>query len=170
MDGDWQSNDGDEGFDDGDEAEEENVPMDINLATEGEDELLNGPRASVFYMVPQSDDKGKDFTKSEVEEMMKSEEYQKKIDTCHLCGQCWYEGKYSKDCPECDGHHMTRPCAVCGGECNQVWKRDVKISHSIHKAHWDGKCILPIETQNAYRKRNTTSKSLTEGMQDLSTR
>ena len=52
------------------------------------DELLNGPGATVYYAVPispiEKEEQGKDFTKEEVAEMMKSEPYQKKISTCHL--------------------------------------------------------------------------------------
>ena len=76
----------DEGFAEGDSPDDD--VMETNLAAEGDDELLNGPRATVYYAVPVSptevEEQGKDFTKEEVEEMMKSEPYQKKLSTCHL--------------------------------------------------------------------------------------
>ena len=76
----------DEGFAEGDSPDDDT--METNLAVEGEDELLNGPRATVYYAVPVSptevEEQGVDFTKEEVEEMMKSEPYQKKMATCHL--------------------------------------------------------------------------------------
>ena len=76
----------DEGFAEGDSPDDD--VMETNLAAEGEDEVLNGPRATVYYAVPVSptevEEQGKDFTKEEVEEMMKSEPYQKKLSTCHL--------------------------------------------------------------------------------------
>lgn len=61
----------------------------LNVNSMFSDELLNGPRASVYYTVPcptdaVPEDKGQGISKEEVEEMMKSEAYQKKIDTCHL--------------------------------------------------------------------------------------
>ena len=76
----------DEGFAEGDSPDDD--VMETNLAAEGDDELLNGPRATVYYHVPVSptevEEQGVDFTKEEVEEMMKSEPYQKKLATCHL--------------------------------------------------------------------------------------
>ena len=76
----------DEGFAEGDSPDDD--VMETNLAAEGDDELLNGPRATVYYTVPVSptevEEQGKDFTKEEVEEMMKSVPYQKKMSTCHL--------------------------------------------------------------------------------------
>lgn len=53
------------------------------------DELLEGPRNNtVYYAIPSTntdeDKQGKNFTKDEVEEMMKSDAYQRKIATCHL--------------------------------------------------------------------------------------
>lgn len=47
------------------------------------DEVLNGPRATVFYTTGDQGEE-KEFSKEEVEEMMKSDAYQRKIDTCHL--------------------------------------------------------------------------------------
>jgi len=52
------------------------------------DELLNGPRATVYYKVPisptEKEEQGVGFSKEEIEEMQRSEPYQKKIKTCHL--------------------------------------------------------------------------------------
>ena len=50
------------------------------------DEVLNGPKATVYYAIQtaEPDDQGKDYTKDEVEDMMRSEAYQRKIATCHL--------------------------------------------------------------------------------------
>ena len=47
------------------------------------DEVLNGPKATVFYTTGDQGEE-KEFSREEVEEMMKSDAYQRKIDTCHL--------------------------------------------------------------------------------------
>ncbi|KAK3087309.1 hypothetical protein FSP39_004510 [Pinctada imbricata] len=165
--------DGDEGFADDDSPTDETVPMDVNLASVAEeDELLNGPKATVFYTTGDQVEE-KEFSREEVEEMMKSDAYQRKIDTCHLCGQCWYDGKYTPDCRECGGYSLTRPCPVCNGQCKTVWSRDVKSSHSFHEAHWDGECDAPPNIQRAYMLEKLTDSServIMEGMQDLSTK
>ncbi|KAJ8322102.1 hypothetical protein KUTeg_000573 [Tegillarca granosa] len=172
MDGDWVTErEGDEGFADCDSLDDVPVPMETNpQAAEAEDEVLNGPKATVYYTFQQNaeeeevdEEKGKDYTKDEVEELMKSDAYQRKIDTCH----------FTADCRECGGYPLTRPCPLCDGQCTTVWQRNVKLSHSVHEAHWDGKCKLPPDVQQALMLRklaDSSEQTLTEGMQDLSTR
>lgn len=46
------------------------------------DELLNDRSASVYYRVENVE--GTNYSKHEVEQMMKIDSYQRKIDTCHL--------------------------------------------------------------------------------------
>ncbi|KAH3709338.1 hypothetical protein DPMN_068800 [Dreissena polymorpha] len=104
--------------------------------------------------------------------MKKSEPYQKKISTCHLCKQCWYDAKCSKHCPECGGYAMDRPCVVCGGQCHQTWRRNIAKTHSFHKAHWDGKCDLPLDVQQALMQASDSDiseQSISHGLQCLST-
>jgi hypothetical protein len=47
------------------------------------DEVLNDRSASVYYTV-QNYTEGTNYSKQEVEQMMKIDSYQRKIDTCHL--------------------------------------------------------------------------------------
>ncbi|XP_064597767.1 uncharacterized protein LOC135464193 [Liolophura sinensis] len=170
MDHDWPEEGEDEGFADG-EIPEDNA-METDMSAEGEDELMEGARATTyFYGDPSTLSDGEDFSKAQVEKLMKSEPYQRKISTCHLCGQCWYDNQVTADCLECGGFPLTRPCPVCDGECSAVWDRNVKKSHSYHKAHWEGKCTLPPDMQQVLLGIMTDSNEdrLTESMQDLST-
>uniref|UniRef100_A0A8W8MU91 Protein pinocchio n=2 Tax=Magallana gigas TaxID=29159 RepID=A0A8W8MU91_MAGGI len=172
MDG-VKPDDGDEGFAEDNTPDDELVPMDVNLTAgaEGEDEVLNGPRATVFYTTGDQGEE-KEFSKEEVEEMMKSDAYQRKIDTCHLCGKCWYDGNSSQSCRECGGFPLQRPCPICDGRCKKIWTRNVKSSHSFHEAHWEGTCNLPQNVQRAYFLEKFTDSSeqvIMEGMQDLKT-
>ncbi|KAK3589210.1 hypothetical protein CHS0354_020069 [Potamilus streckersoni] len=176
MEGDWVTErDKDEGFAELDSQEDE--AMETNMAAEGEDELLSCPRNTVFYTLPLSEAEyvaqGKDFTKEQVDGLLKSQPYQRKISTCHLCNQCWYDGKFDADCPECGGFALQRPCPICNGQCSNIWCRDIKSSHSFHEAHWDGECGLPPAVRQVFMLQNLTDSSenaLSEGMQDLSTR
>ncbi|XP_029635495.1 protein pinocchio-like [Octopus sinensis] len=141
------------------------------------DELLEGPRNNtVYYSIPNTntdeDKQGKNFTKDEVEEMMKSDDYQRKIATCHLCRECWFNNSYSDNCCECGGYSLSRPCPICQGQCSQIWTRNIRSSHTYHQAYWDGTCKLPPDVQQAFFMRNVVDSSeqtLAEGMQDLST-
>lgn len=165
----------DEGFAEGDSPDDD--AMEINLAAEGDDEVLNGPRATVYYAVPisptEKEEQGKDFTKEEVAEMMKSEPYQKKLSTCHLCKQCWYDSKFTSQCDECGGYALQRPCPACGGQCGQVWTRDIAKTHSLHKAYWEGQCTLPQPVQDAIMQESKSDhheRTISVGLQGLSTR
>ena len=158
----------DEGFTEGDSPDD--VPME-NVPDTAEDEVLNDRSASVYYTV-QNYTEGTNYSKQEVEQMMKIDSYQRKIDTCHLCGECWYDTKSTPGCRECEGFPMTRPCPICNGQCNEIWSRNVKLSHSYHEAHWEGTCKLPPELQQAFMYRkfiDPSEETLTESMQDLST-
>ncbi|CAE1175490.1 unnamed protein product [Acanthosepion pharaonis] len=165
----------DEGFAEGDGQVD--VQMECSPVVDLEDELLEGPRNNtVYYAIPSTntdeDKQGKNFTKDEVEEMMKSDAYQRKIATCHLCGKCWFNNSFTADCCECGGFPLHRPCPICQGECNQIWTRNIRSSHTYHQAYWDGTCKLPPDVQRAYFMRNVVDSSeqtLAEGMQDLST-
>lgn len=166
----------DEGFADCDSYDDD--VMETNLAAEGEDEVLNGPRATVYYRVPlsptQHEEQGVHFTREEVEEMKKSEPYQKKISTCHLCKQCWFDNRYSHDCPECGGYALQRPCVICAGQCEQIWHRDVTKTHSFHLAHWEGRCDninMPLDIQHVLMTKSSdhTERSISDSLQCLST-
>ncbi|PVD32222.1 hypothetical protein C0Q70_07654 [Pomacea canaliculata] len=115
---------------------------------------------------------GRGIPTDEVEQIMQSEAYQRRIATCHLCGQCWYDNKFRVGCHECGGFPLQRACPVCDGQCGSQWTRNIKLSHSFHEAHWDGSCALPPEVQHAFQLRKLTDSSeetLSEGLQDLST-
>lgn len=164
----------DEGFADCDSPEDDT--METNLAAEGDDELLNGPRATVYYRVPisptEKEQQGVNISKEEIEEMKKSEPYQKKISTCHLCKQCWYDNQFTKHCPECGGYGLQRPCVVCSGQCDQIWRRNIAKTHTFHKAHWEGRCDLPLDIQQALMQHTdtgVTERTISDGLQCLST-
>ncbi|XP_041360514.1 uncharacterized protein LOC121376806 [Gigantopelta aegis] len=165
----------DEGFSDDENVTEEAMDIVPNTNPEAEvDEVLNGPKATVYYAIQtaEPDDQGKDYTKDEVEDMMRSEAYQRKISTCHLCHKSWYDGQRTEDCKECGGFTLTRSCPICLGKCETVWNRNVKMSHAMHEAHWDGTCGLTLEEQRTYALHTLTDSSedfLSEGLQDLST-
>ncbi|KAK6190765.1 hypothetical protein SNE40_002559 [Patella caerulea] len=180
MAGNWNNSPAldDEGFVETENADDEAMEVSNQQADSEVDEVLNGPQATVFYVpdiqpnMTSSDISGKDYSKSEVEDLMKSEPYQKKIATCHLCHVCWFDGNFTKDCHECGGYPLTRPCPICLGQCDEVWHRNIKMSHAFHEAQWDGVCTLPQDEQQAYFLRNHTEASedtLTESLQDLHT-
>ncbi|KAK7091759.1 uncharacterized protein [Littorina saxatilis] len=164
----------DEGFAENEIDNQEDEAMDVAGSTleQEVDEVLGGPTATVYFKETNPGVQGRGIAKEEVEQMMQSEAYQRRIDTCHLCGQCWYDGKFGSNCPECGGFPLVRTCPVCDGQCNKEWKRNVKLSHSFHVAHWDGTCGLPADVQRAFHIRKLTDSSedtLSEGLQDLST-
>lgn len=64
------------------------------------------------------------------------------LNSCWLCGCNWQQDHVSLDCPECGGYALTRPCANCDGQCQQVWRRNINGSHDYHKALWVGECRL----------------------------
>ncbi|RUS88928.1 hypothetical protein EGW08_003367, partial [Elysia chlorotica] len=137
---------GDEGFADGEVDDDEAMEV-ANVNNESDDEVLQGPRASVYFCDFDPSKQGHDIPKEQVEQMMQAEPYQRKIDTCHLCKKCWYDNEFTLGCNECGGFAMTRSCPICLGRCDKTWKRDVKMSHSYHEAHWDGACGLPEHLQ-----------------------
>jgi len=161
----------DEGFADEEFNDEE--AMDLAQANyESDDEVLQGPRASVYFGDLDPTKQGHDISREEVEVMMKSEPYQKKIDTCHLCKKCWYEGQFSVNCRECGGFPLSRSCPICQGRCTRMWTRNVKLSHSFHKANWDGTCGLPEHLRQPLEAERFTDNSedgLSQDLQGLST-
>ncbi|ESO82439.1 hypothetical protein LOTGIDRAFT_237031 [Lottia gigantea] len=167
----------DEGFVETENADDEEMEVSNQQADSEVDEVLNGPQATVFY-VPDTqsslsstaDIPGKDYSKSEVESLMKSVPYQKKIATCHLCHECWFEERFTEGCHECGGYPLTRPCPICNGQCEQIWHRNIKSSHAFHEAQWDGLCSLPWEQQHAFLIKNfseSNEDALMKSLQDL---
>ncbi|XP_025090005.1 protein pinocchio-like [Pomacea canaliculata] len=162
----------DEGFVELEVPEDEAMEV-ASSATEQEvDEVLGGPKATVYFKDSNPGLQGRGIPTDEVEQIMQSEAYQRRIATCHLCGQCWYDNKFRVGCHECGGFPLQRACPVCDGQCGSQWTRNIKLSHSFHEAHWDGSCALPPEVQHAFQLRKLTDSSeetLSEGLQDLST-
>ncbi|XP_046375309.1 protein pinocchio-like [Haliotis rufescens] len=173
----------DEGFADDESVEEEAMEVVPTVADNEVDEVLNGPKATVYYAVqvpPNTDlaaQQGKDYTRDEIEELMQSEAYQRKISTCHLCGKVWFDNVFTANCKECGNFAMTRPCPICKGQCGRVWNRNLKMSHAYHKDYWEGDCGTQFEAAASASAFSIPSLSdstedtttLTEGLQDLST-
>lgn len=91
-----------------------------------------------------------EFTKSAVDQLVASDDYQRRTNRCQMCWCGWHEGQSSSNCEECGGHAMSRPCPVCDGRCGKIWSRDVDMTHAYHEAHWVGECSLPVEDQRAF--------------------
>lgn len=92
--------------------------------------------------------------------------------SCSTCGVSWNEDHVSLDCFECGGYSMERPCPICDGQCKEVWRRDITMSHSMRKAHWEGKCGLPVNEQQPYFLKNLidiNEDSLSEALEELNT-
>ncbi|PNF25087.1 Protein pinocchio, partial [Cryptotermes secundus] len=70
------------------------------------------------------------------------EELRLQLNSCFTCGVSWHEDHVSLDCRECGGYSLERPCPLCDGRCNSVWKRDLTMSHASGKARWEGECAL----------------------------
>lgn len=104
------------------------------------------------------------------ENMLTLEDLKNHYSSCFTCGVSWNEDHVSLDCFECGGYSMERPCPVCDGSCKQIWRRDLAMSHSMRKAHWEGECGLPSKEQQAFFLKNlvdATEDSLSEALQDL---
>ena len=67
--------------------------------------------------------------------------------SCRTCGAAWSDGLFTKDCEECAGGAMVRPCFVCGGRCGLVMLRAVSDSNDSGIGHWAGACQLPRDEQ-----------------------
>nr|CAD7260248.1 unnamed protein product [Timema shepardi] len=92
------------------------------------------------------------------------EELRLQLNSCFTCGVSWHDEHVSLDCRECGGYSLERPCPLCDGRCNSVWKRDLTMladalvvlsstaedkeievrisSHATGKARWEGECAL----------------------------
>ncbi|XP_064652515.1 protein pinocchio-like [Lineus longissimus] len=115
----------------------------------------------------------KEITKEAVGNLVESDEYKQMMNTCSSCRACWFLNQWSMDCVECGGHALVRPCPICLGNCGQVWRRDIKMTHSFHSAYWNGTCGLPQDEQMAHFYRNVVDndeETLLSGMEDLSAR
>ncbi|XP_077990367.1 uncharacterized protein LOC144444717 [Glandiceps talaboti] len=113
-----------------------------------------------------------EYTKQALQELLNSHEYQKIYKTCSSCNASWYYDQANAGCAECgyEGYANKRPCAICHGKCPQIWTRDVDMSRKMKQAHWNGKCGLPEEEQQAYMLENLVDADediLTDAMQDL---
>jgi hypothetical protein len=71
---------------------------------------------------------------------------------CVTCGASWSEGIFSKNCEECGGGAMERPCMICGGRCGLMMVRAVHDSNDYRLSHWAGACRLTKEEQRRIRE------------------
>ncbi|ELU16065.1 hypothetical protein CAPTEDRAFT_155984 [Capitella teleta] len=145
-------------------------------AMEGEPAMASAASQPTCYAAQvtpeQFQQEARDFTRQEVNRLMSSPEYQTKITRCHLCWSVWFKRECSSSCLECGGFAMQRPCPICNGRCGAVWKRDVEMSHSHSKAHWDGECRLPPDQMRAFLAQHLVDyeggeESLLDAMTDL---
>lgn len=116
-----------------------------------------------------------EYTKTAVQDLMSSPEYQRVYTRCQLCWCSWSDGQFSTNCFECGGYAMNRSCPVCLGKCGSIWTRDVDMSHTNYEAHWDGDCLLPADERQGYLTQlllstETASElDLMDAMEDLAT-
>ncbi|RZF43745.1 hypothetical protein LSTR_LSTR009168 [Laodelphax striatellus] len=85
------------------------------------------------------------------EHVISIEELRIQLNSCFTCGVNWQDDHVSLDCAECGGYSLERPCPLCDGRCNTLWKRDLTMSHACGKARWEGQCQLllkPISTKD----------------------
>ncbi|XP_044740391.1 protein pinocchio [Chrysoperla carnea] len=80
------------------------------------------------------------------EHVLTIEELRLQLNSCFTCGVSWADMHVSLDCSECGGYPLERPCPLCDGACNQIWKRDLTTSHACGKARWVGECGLRSTT------------------------
>ncbi|XP_049775453.1 protein pinocchio isoform X2 [Schistocerca cancellata] len=83
------------------------------------------------------------------EPVLSIEELRLQLNSCFTCGVSWQEEHVSLDCRECGGYSLERPCPLCDGRCDSVWKRDLTTSHASGKARWEGSCALEGAASNS---------------------
>lgn len=89
------------------------------------------------------------------EAVLSIEELRLHYNSCFTCGVSWYEDHVSLDCRECGGYSLERPCPMCDGRCQSLWKRDLTMSHASAKAKWSGQCGFRSSNQSE----NTSSEN-----------
>ncbi|XP_071517490.1 protein pinocchio isoform X3 [Panulirus ornatus] len=102
------------------------------------------------------------------EPMMTLEDLRSQFNSCYTCGVSWSDNHVSLDCRECGGYSLERPCPLCDGKCRNSWRRDISMSHSVGKAHWEGECGLSSEERPAVPS-FLAEDVLVQGLEDLST-
>ncbi|KAK3876320.1 hypothetical protein Pcinc_018886 [Petrolisthes cinctipes] len=100
--------------------------------------------------------------------MMTLEDLRSQYNSCYTCGVSWSDNHVSLDCRECGGYSLERPCPLCDGKCRNSWRRDVSMSHSVGKAHWEGECGLDSLDRPAV-PHFLAEDVLVQGLTDLST-
>ncbi|KAK4319165.1 hypothetical protein Pmani_009884 [Petrolisthes manimaculis] len=100
--------------------------------------------------------------------MMTLEDLRSQYNSCYTCGVSWSDNHVSLDCRECGGYSLERPCPLCDGKCGNSWRRDVSMSHSVGKAHWEGECELDSLDRPAV-PHFLAEDVLVQGLTDLST-
>lgn len=102
------------------------------------------------------------------EPMMTLEDLRSQFNSCYTCGVSWSDNHVSLDCRECGGYSLKRPCPLCDGKCHSSWRRDISMSHSVGKAHWEGECSLSSDERPAVPS-FLAEDVLVQGLEDLST-
>lgn len=102
------------------------------------------------------------------EPMMTLEDLRSQFNSCYTCGVSWSDNHVSLDCGECGGYSLERPCPLCDGKCRMAWRRDISMSHSVGKAHWEGECALSVSDRPAVPA-FLAEDVLVQGLEDLST-
>ncbi|ROT82903.1 hypothetical protein C7M84_023931 [Penaeus vannamei] len=102
------------------------------------------------------------------EPMMTLEDLRSQYNSCYTCGVSWSDNHVSLDCRECGGYSLERPCPLCDGKCRSSWRRDISMSHSVGKAHWEGECGLSSEDRPAVPS-FLQEDVLVQGLEDLTT-
>ncbi|XP_076059936.1 protein pinocchio isoform X2 [Oratosquilla oratoria] len=101
--------------------------------------------------------------------IMTLEDLRSEMNSCHTCGVSWNESQVSLDCRECGGYTLSRPCPMCDGKCSTMWRRDISMSHSLGKAHWEGECALSSSDTDNSVPAFLAEDILVQGMEELTT-
>lgn len=102
------------------------------------------------------------------EPQMSNEDLQNQMNSCYTCGVSWSDNHVSLDCRECGCYALERPCPMCDGKCHSKWRRDLQMTHSMGKAHWEGECSLPQDQRPAIPS-FLAEDVLIQGLEDLTT-
>ncbi|XP_034934346.1 uncharacterized protein Pino isoform X2 [Chelonus insularis] len=83
------------------------------------------------------------------------------LNSCFTCGVYWKADHVTIGCNECGGYGLKRPCPECDGQCQVMWKRNLTMSHSNHRAKWSGEC--------GFKSKDSLEENLTPALEKLTT-